>query len=148
MTTLAWTLYHDNSTGMKYPKLHPTRVMVVDDHDQVREGLATFLSAFDDLTLVGTAADEEEAVSLCRDIQPDVILMDLVMPYTNGVDATVAIHRACPAAAIVVMADYGHHDMIAAALQAGAVAYLPKNVPAEELASTIRTARNGQHNTA
>ena len=145
--TLAWTLTHQLTPGMRISHT-PTRILIVDDQDQVREGLATFLAAFNDLKLVGSAADGEEAVALCLDVKPDVVLLDLAMPHMNGVDTTRAVRQGCPHAAIIVLTGYGHKEMIRAALQAGAVASLPKNVPAEELASTIRTARQGQTNRA
>ena len=144
---LVWTLNHLISPGMRISR-PPIRILIVDDQDQVREGLATFLAAFDDLKLVGSAADGEEAVALCLDIEPDVVLMDLAMPHMNGVDTTRAVRQVCPDVAIIVLTGYGHKEMVRAALHAGAVASLPKNVPAEELASTIRTAQQGQHKTA
>jgi two-component system, NarL family, response regulator LiaR len=147
MMTLAWTLNHRIGTGMRISE-PPTRIMIVDDQDQVRDGLATFLAAFDDLKLVGSAAGGEEAITLCLDLKPDVVLMDLAMPHMNGVDATKAVRQICPNAAIIVLTGYGHTELSQAALQAGAVASLSKNVPADELASTIRTARQGQHHTA
>lgn len=147
MMTLAWTLNHEISTGMRILR-PPTRVLIVDDQDQVRDGLATFLAAFNDLKLVGSAAGGEEAITLCLDLKPDVVLMDLAMPHMNGVDATRAVRQICPEAAIIVLTGYGHKEMTRAALQAGAVASVSKNVPADELATTIRTARKGQHRTA
>ncbi len=78
---------------MTTPSSKPIRVMLVDDHTMVRKGLATFLKAFDDLELAGEAENGQAAIQLCAKLQPDVILMDMVMPDMNGADATRAIHR-------------------------------------------------------
>ncbi len=120
------------------------RVLVVDDHDMVRSGLATFLLATDDLELVGEASSGEEAVTRCGELLPDVILMDLVMPGMDGIAATKEIRAHYPQTAIIALTSFGEEKMIRSALQAGAIAYLLKNVTAEELAQAIRAACAGQ----
>ena len=122
----------------------PIRVMLVDDHTMVRRGLATFLKVFDDLKLVGEAADGETAVSLCRQILPDVILMDIVMPDIDGVTATRLIRQNFPTVQIIALTSFKEESLVQSALQAGAIGYLLKNVSAEELAQAIRAAHAGR----
>lgn len=122
----------------------PIRVMLVDDHTMVRRGLATFLKVFDDLELVGEAADGETAVSLCRQILPDVILMDIVMPDIDGVTATRLIRHNFPSVQIIALTSFKEESLVQSALQAGAIGYLLKNVSAEELAQAIRAAHSGR----
>lgn len=122
----------------------PIRVLLVDDHTMVRRGLATFLKVFDDLELVGEAADGETAVSLCRQILPDVILMDMVMPDIDGVTATRIIRQNFPTVQIIALTSFKEESLVQSALQAGAISYLLKNVSAEELALAIRAAHAGR----
>jgi NarL family two-component system response regulator LiaR len=119
-------------------------VIIVDDHAVVRTGLATFLKAFDDLALVGEASCGEEALQMCIQAQPDVLLMDLVMPGMGGVEAIRAIRQQCPASQVVVLTSFAERQYIQAALKAGAISYLQKNVSAEDLASAIRGAAVGR----
>ena len=123
---------------------NPIRVMIVDDHDMVRSGLSVFLEAFDDLELVGEAVDGEEAIRLCAELQPHVVLMDLVMPEMDGVTATQAIRQAYPAVQIIALTSFNDQDLVQGALQAGAVGYLLKNASIDELAEAIRSARVGK----
>jgi NarL family two-component system response regulator LiaR len=123
---------------------NPIRVMIVDDHDMVRSGLSVFLEAFDDLELVGEAADGEEAIRLCSELQPHVVLMDLVMPAMDGVAATRAIREANPMVQIIALTSFNDQDLVQGALQAGAVGYLLKNASIDELAAAIRAARLGK----
>jgi NarL family two-component system response regulator LiaR len=120
------------------------RVLIVDDHEMVRTGLATFLRVAPDLELVGEAASGEEAVRLCREVRPDVVLMDMVMPGLDGAAATSAIREACPEARVIVLTSFPEEDLVQRALQPGAVSYLLKNVRAADLTSAIRAARVGR----
>ena len=120
------------------------RVMIVDDHDMVRRGLAAFLRVKPDLQLVGEARDGLEALVVCENVQPDVILMDLVMPRLTGAEATRSIRQRWPHIQIVALTSFEEKDLVREALQAGAISYLLKNVTAEELASAIRAAHSGQ----
>jgi NarL family two-component system response regulator LiaR len=120
----------------------PIRVMIVDDYDMVRKGLAVFLEAFDDLKLVGEAANGKEAVRLCAEVQPHVVLMDLVMPEMDGIAATRAICQACPDVKVIMLTSFGDQDLMQRALQAGAIGYLLKNASIDEIAFAIRTAHN------
>jgi CheY-like chemotaxis protein len=127
-------------------KIEPINVMVVDDHDTVRRGLAVFLRAFDDLQLVGEAANGLEAVNLCAEIHPHVILMDLVMPEMNGIEATRTIRRQWPEVRVIGLTSFREEALAEQALQAGAVKCLRKDMSIDELANAIRSARttNGE----
>jgi NarL family two-component system response regulator LiaR len=122
----------------------PIRVLLVDDHAVVRSGLAAFLLAYDDLDLLGEAGNGAEAVRFCEQQQPDVVLMDLVMPEMSGVDATRAIRERWPHIQVVALTSFPEEDMVQGALRAGAISYLLKNVAADELAQAIRAARAGR----
>jgi len=110
----------------------------------VRRGLAAFLQVKPDLELVGEARDGAEALSVCEQTQPDVILMDLMMPEMDGVAATKAIRQNWPAIQIIALTSFQEKDLIREVLQAGAIGYLLKNVTVDELASAIRAAYGGQ----
>ena len=120
------------------------RVMLVDDHNVVRSGLATFLKAYDDLELVGEARNGLEAVNLCRQKKPDVILMDLMMPEMDGIAATRAILADHPEIKIIAMTSFEDEQLVQGVLAAGAISYLLKNVTSDELATAIRAASLGK----
>ncbi len=120
------------------------RVMLVDDHKVVRSGLATFLSAHDDLELVGEAKNGREAVNLCHQMKPDVILMDLLMPEMDGIAATRAILADDPEMKIIAMTSFEDKDLVHGVLAAGAMGYLLKNISSDELAKAIRDAVAGR----
>lgn len=120
------------------------RVMIVDDHAVVRSGLSAFLMAYDDLEYVGDAGGGAEAVSRCRALAPDVVLMDLVMPDIDGAEATRRIKAECPHVQVVALTSYKEEELVEGALKAGAISYLLKNVSAEELAAAIRAAFKGR----
>jgi NarL family two-component system response regulator LiaR len=122
----------------------PIRVMLVDDHAVVRSGLGAFLMAFDDLELVAEASSGEQAVSLCVQARPDVVLMDLVMPGMDGAAATRAIREKCPDIQVIALTSFKEQELVQGALQAGAIGYLLKNVSTDELADAIRAAYAGK----
>lgn len=122
----------------------PIRVMIVDDHAVVRSGLSAFLMVFDDLEFVGEASSGEEALRLCRDVRPDVVLMDLVMPGMDGATATQAIRENCPEIQVIALTSFKEQELVQGALRAGAIGYLLKNVSADELVSAIRAAHAGK----
>jgi len=124
--------------------LSPIRVMVVDDHAVVRGGLSTFLLAYDDLTLVGEAANGAEAIQQTERCAPDVILMDLVMPEMDGATATRVIRQQFPAVQVIALTSFKEDDLVQGALAAGAIGYLLKNIAADELADAIRAAYVGR----
>jgi NarL family two-component system response regulator LiaR len=123
---------------------NPIRVMLVDDHAVVRSGLAAFLFAFDDLELVAEAGGGREAVRLCEQLQPDVVLMDLVMPEMDGAAATRAIRERWPHIQIVALTSFKEKDLVQGVLEAGAIGYMLKNISADELADAIRAAHAGR----
>jgi NarL family two-component system response regulator LiaR len=122
----------------------PIRVLLVDDHAVVRSGLSAFLTVYDDLELAGEARDGAEAVRLCKQVHPDVVLMDLVMPELDGATATRQIRQACPHTQVIVLTSFREDELVQGALQAGAIGYLLKNVAADELARAIRAAAAGR----
>jgi NarL family two-component system response regulator LiaR len=119
---------------------HHIRVLIVDDHAVVRTGLRFFVLAFDDLELVGEAASGKQALQLCADLNPDVILMDLAMPGMDGISATRALRRHCPNSQIIALSSFYQEHMVRKVLEAGAISYLPKDTSADELADAIRAA--------
>ncbi|HWE60187.1 MAG TPA: response regulator transcription factor [Chloroflexota bacterium] len=122
----------------------PLRVLLVDDHTMVRRGLAAFLKAFDDLELAGEAATGDEAVTLARQLQPDVVLMDLRLPGMDGIAATRAIRERFPLVQVLALTSFREEGLVQAALRAGAIGYLLKNVSADDLAAAIRAAHAGR----
>ncbi len=123
---------------------HPIRVMLVDDHAVVRSGLCSFLMVYDDFELVGEAENGLQAVQRAAALQPDVILMDLIMPEMDGAAAIRRIREANPRIQIIALTSFRDEKLVQAALQAGAIGYLLKNVSADELAQAIRAAHAGR----
>jgi len=123
---------------------NPIRVMIVDDHDMVRRGLAAFLQIKVDLELVAEASNGQEAVAVCERVQPDVILMDLVMPEMDGTVATQIIRQRWPQVQVIALTSFQERKLVRGALQAGAISYLLKNVSVEDLAAAIRAAYAGR----
>lgn len=120
------------------------RVMIVDDHAVVRSGLGAFLMVYDDLELVAEAGSGQEALRKCAEARPDVVLMDLVMPGMDGAATTAAIREQCPEVQVIALTSFKEQDLVQAALAAGAIGYLLKNVSAAELRSAILAARAGR----
>jgi NarL family two-component system response regulator LiaR len=129
---------------MTNQSLIPIRIMLVDDHTMVRRGLATFLKVFDDLKLVGEAESGEEAILLCGQVMPDIILMDMFMPNMDGADTTRIIRKQFPNTQVIALSSFKEGELIKKALQAGAIGYLLKDVSADELAKAIRAAHAGR----
>ena len=120
------------------------RVLFVDDHPLAQSGMRNFLEAFRDLELVGAASSGEEALALCAQARPDVVLMDLLMPGMGGVAATRAIKAHHPQIQIIVLTSYQDNALVEQALRAGARSYLLKNLSAFDLAQAIRAAHAGR----
>jgi DNA-binding NarL/FixJ family response regulator len=120
------------------------RVLIVDDHLMVRRGLATFLRAAPDLELVGEAATGTEAVCLCAQVRPDVVLMDLRLPELDGIAATRAIRAADPHVQVIAITSSHDDELVADALRAGAIGYLLKGVEVTGLHDAIRAAVAGR----
>jgi serine phosphatase RsbU (regulator of sigma subunit)/DNA-binding NarL/FixJ family response regulator len=122
----------------------PIRVMIVDDHDMVRRGLAAILRVTAGLEMVGEARNGKEALQVYKRVQPDVILMDLVMPEMDGATATHAIRERDPQIQVIALTSFKEKDLVQRAIEAGAIGYLLKNVCADELAEAIRAAYAGR----
>ncbi|MDX2141360.1 MAG: response regulator transcription factor [Chloroflexota bacterium] len=120
------------------------RVVVADDHAVVRSGLADFLMVYEDMELVGEANNGRAAVDVCLRMQPDVVLMDMMMPEMDGATATHAIRERCPAIQVIALTSFREEELVNAALKAGAIGYLLKTVTADELAAAIRAAVIGR----
>ena len=120
------------------------RVLLVDDHAVVRSGLSFFLSTTDDIEVVGEAADGEQALRLCAQLQPDVVLMDMVMPRMDGFTAMQQIRQRYPAIRVLALTSFLDGEFVQRALQAGASGYLLKDVQARDLADAIRAAYAGR----
>jgi NarL family two-component system response regulator LiaR len=119
-------------------------VMIVDDHEMVRRGACSYLEAQPDISVVAQAGSGEEAVTLAQESVPDVVLMDLVMPGMDGVEATRRVKNASPRTQIIVLTSFHQDEYIFPALQAGAISYLLKDVKAAELLEAIRRAARGE----
>jgi NarL family two-component system response regulator LiaR len=116
------------------------RVMIVEDHLAVRRGMATFLGAAQDLELVGEAATGADAVRICAQIRPDVVLMDLKLPERDGISATRAIREANPEVQVIALTNSREDHLVSEALRAGAIGYLSKDAGVASLADAIRSA--------
>ena len=125
-------------------EMNPIRVMIVDDHDMVRRGLAAYLEDESGLELVGEAADGREVVQICDQVRPDVVLMDLVMPELSGAEATRIIRDRWPQVQVIALTSFQEEDLVQDALGAGAISYLLKNVSGQDLVEAIRAAHAGR----
>ena len=123
---------------------NPIRVLIADDHAVVRSGLRMFLLAFDDLELAGEAGSGSDAVRMAAQLQPDVVLMDLIMPGMDGIHATREIKSRFPRMQVVALTSFADPSLMQDAVQAGAISFLLKDVSASELANTIRSAYIGR----
>jgi two-component system, NarL family, response regulator LiaR len=120
------------------------RVLITDDHGVVRQGLRMFLSLDPELEVVGEAANGEEALKMARDLSPDVVLMDLVMPVMDGIAATGAIRSELPDVEVIALTSVLEDASVTGAVKAGAIGYLMKDTEAEELGRAIKAAAEGR----
>lgn len=125
------------------PARGPIRVMLVDDHDMLRSSLSVLFDTYEDLALVGEATNGTEAIELCGTILPDVVLMDLVMPETDGTTATRIIRERYPSTQVLVLTSFNDPDLVQSAIRAGAISYVLKNISASDLADAVRAAYDG-----
>jgi NarL family two-component system response regulator LiaR len=119
-------------------------VVIVDDHTIVRQGLRTYLELQPDVLVVGEAANGSEAMALVKDNLPDIVLMDLVMPVMDGVDATRAITAMSPSTRVIVLTSFSEDEKVFASIKAGAQGYLMKDVLPGDLLAAIRTVKRGE----
>ena len=121
-----------------------TRILIADDHAMLREGMRNLLEKEKDFELVGEAADGEEAVRLAGKLKPDIIIMDIVMPRLNGIEATKQIKQISPSTALLILTAYSDIRYIIGLLEAGACGYLLKNSPGKDVTRAIRAVRSGE----
>ena len=124
-------------------KMRPIRILIVDDHGLLREGLAHALRTFPDLQVIGEAATGSDAVRLCQELRPDLVLMDPMLRELDGVAAIRQIHQQCPEIRLIAMSNFGPDRLVQSALRAGAASHLPKHTPPMGLATAIRAAFPG-----
>jgi NarL family two-component system response regulator LiaR len=122
----------------------PIRILITDDHSVVRQGLKMFLSLDPELEVVGEAADGAEAVRLAGEVQPDVVLMDLLMPGMDGITAIGHLRRQYPDIEVIALTSVLEDASVVGAVRAGAIGYLLKNTESEELCRAIKAAAAGQ----
>jgi len=120
------------------------RILIADDHSITRSGIKTLISVYDDLTLVGEAANGAEAIAMWDEVSPDVILMDINMPVIDGIEATVKIREKYPNIKIIALTSYVDKKLVKDILKAGAISYIIKNISPDELVKTIRDAYLGK----
>src|SRR5262245_9765153 len=130
--------------GGKMGNLNRIRVMAVDDHEILQMGIKFMLLAFDDIELISQAYSGEEALRLCDRAQPNVILMDILMPGMDGIATTRAIRDQYPQVQVVILSSYQHKELVQQAIEAGAIGYLLKGTPIEDIAKAIRSAYVGR----
>ncbi|WP_225047611.1 response regulator [Lacticaseibacillus kribbianus] len=120
------------------------KVLIVDDHEMVRLGISTYLGVLPDLEVIGEATDGKEGLDMALDLRPDVILMDLVMPNMDGIEATQKILAAWPEARIIILTSFIDDEKVYPAIEAGAASYILKTATAEEIANAIRQTAQGE----
>lgn len=119
-------------------------VLLVDDHAVVRQGLCAFLNLQDDIDIVGEASDGQEAVEMVKELLPDVVLMDLIMPRMDGIEATREVRRLSPGTQVLVLTSFAEDDKVFPAIKAGAMGYQMKDVSPADLADAIRAVHRGE----
>jgi two-component system, NarL family, response regulator LiaR len=124
--------------------MEPITVMLIDDHRVVRQGLRDFLELQEDIEVVGEAPNGEEGVQLARELLPEVVLMDLVMPGIDGVEATRRLKAISPSSKVIVLTSFADDDKVFPAIKAGAISYLLKDISPEDLAHAIRAAQRNE----
>ncbi len=130
--------------GQTGPRVGSARVLIVDDHDLVRDGYHRMLDREPDLRVIGEASDGREAVELCRKLRPDLVLMDVRMPEMDGLEATRAIKAEMPTTSVLIVTTYDNPDYLLDAIEAGAAGYILKDAPRRQLVSAVRRTLGGE----
>jgi NarL family two-component system response regulator LiaR len=130
--------------GTKMTDKNPIRVVLVDDHLQMHRIVQTTIGATPDVKLVGQGANGQEGLDLCNQYHPDIVLMDVVMPVMDGIEATKVLHERFPNIKILVLSSFHDHESVYTMLRNGAVGYLTKDSLAQDLAETIRATFQGK----
>ena len=120
------------------------RVLIVDDHPIVRNGISLFLETVEDIECVGEADTGRKAIRLCNELQPDVVLMDMIIPDIDGIEATRTIREQHPDIQIIALTSFESEDSVPSMINAGAIGYLLKNLAVDEIADAIRRANDGK----
>jgi len=120
------------------------KVLIVDDHQVVRQGLRTFLELHEDISVIGEAEDGQQAVEMVRQLGPDVVLMDLVMPHMDGISATQQVLALNSSTKVIALTSFSEDDKVFPAIQAGAASYLLKDVSPDDLVEAIRAVHHGE----
>ncbi|MFO8101366.1 MAG: response regulator transcription factor [Dehalococcoidia bacterium] len=121
-----------------------TRILIADDHPVFRDGIRKLLEEQDGLQVIGQADDGEEAVRLARELVPDIVIMDIVMPKLNGIEATTQIRESLPGTAVLLLSGYDYESYVLAALRAGAAGFLSKGTRSKELLDAIAAIQAGE----
>lgn len=124
--------------------MEPVTVLLVDDHAVVRQGIRSYLDLIDEVTVVGEARDGAEALERVKELRPEVVLLDLVMPRMDGIEATRQIRAASRETRVIILTSYGEDEKLFPAIKAGAISYLLKDVSADDLVGAILAARRGE----
>src|SRR5919202_5967630 len=134
----------EGETQITSPRAEPARLLIADDHDLVRDGYQRMLDRESDLEVIGEAKNGREAVELCRELRPDLVLMDVRMPEMDGLEATRAIKQEFPRVSVLMVTMHENPDYLYEALKAGAAGYVLKESSAEEVTNAIRQALDGE----
>src|SRR6202140_2279056 len=133
-----------SAAGTRPRRGHPIKVLVVDDHWVVRQGLRMFLDQESTITVVGEASDGREAIDLARQLRPDVVLMDILMPHVDGIEAITHIKAEMPRVEVIALTSVLQDGSVSDAIQAGAIGYLIKDTRGDQLVRAIRDAAEGR----
>lgn len=123
--------------------LQKIRIVIADDQTLMKDGLQTILNLEEDMEVIGTAENGDQAIQITKELEPDLVLMDIKMPILNGIDATKRIRKEAPNTKILILTTFGEEDYIIDALVNGAIGFLLKDIPGDRLIQTIRDAVNG-----
>ncbi len=124
--------------------MNKIKVLLVDDHEIMRDGIRALLSLHDDIKIVGEASEGQEAIEKTQDLSPDVVVMDVAMPDMDGIEATRRIRKQSPKVKVIVLTQYDNNEYVLSAIKAGAAGYVPKRALGSELVSAVRAVNRGE----